>query len=104
MYFSPRTANGFKIDEGIAEQIGLQEEFGLYLEDYDYDPFCLAFTEKYKAEPEEIKFFEWERGGYIQGLEGFEYDQYYVIFEGETDLSGLPIEIEVEYGEWAELG
>jgi hypothetical protein len=104
MYFSPRSANGFKINDEIAQQIGLFEEFRIYADDWDYDPFCFAFKEKYNTEPDEIKFFEYERGGYIQGLEGFEYDEFYVLFSDHGDLSGLPIDIEVEYGEWSELG
>ena len=106
MHYSPQRASGFKIDEEVAEGLGLLKEYKVWKDDWDYDAFCDAFEEKYGAKPSELKEFEYQRGGYIQGLEGFEYDADYVLWSewGEDPPSELPNDLLLEEATWAELG
>jgi len=39
MQYYPKTMKGLLLNEAVAEQLGLLEEYQLYQEDYDYDPF-----------------------------------------------------------------
>jgi len=54
MHFSPQKASGFKIDEEVAEGLGLLKEYKVWKDDWDYDAFCDAFKEKYGAKPSEL--------------------------------------------------
>ena len=115
MQFYPKTMRGLVFNEDVAEQLGLLEEYQLYQEDYDYDPLNEAFNEKYGVEPEYPKHFEWRKGGYVQGLQGFDWDTEYLLFE-EWVIEQCPeewekfiatmeeMDIDVIEGSWAELG
>ena len=115
MQYYPKTMKGLLLNEDVAEQLGLLEEYQLYQEDYDYDPFNEAFNEKYGVEPEYPKDFEWKKGGYVQGLQGFDWDREYLLFdtwveeqhpeEWEKFIAIMEeMDIDVIEGSWAELG
>ena len=104
MQYSPQKASGFKIDENVAEELGLLKEYKVWKDDWDYDAFCDAFEEKYESKPDELKEFEYQRGGYIQSLEGFEYDADYVLWSWSDPPGELPNDLLMEEATWAELG
>ena len=106
--------HGFEIDSAIAEELGLLDEYILWEEEYDDEPFCRAFENKYGIYPESLRYFAYEREGYVQSLSGFDWDTSYVIFD---DIENHPQEWErlnvtleealdvlVTNGQWAELG
>ena len=74
MQFYVRNAVGFEINFSIAEKIGLGDDF-------DRPYFDEALKEKFKIKPHaQIQKFVYERGGEVQGLEGFEYGKTYCWF------------------------
>lgn len=84
MYYSPRKAIGFQIDENLAEEMGLLEEFKQWRKDGNEEPFAKGFKAKFKPPGEYldiyIQEFVAERGGEVQGLHGFDYGTPYVYF------------------------
>lgn len=89
MQFYPHSALGFEITDELAEKMGLLEEYTEWKEDYDDTAFAEAFEKKLKPPKGyldlHIQFFEYERNGYVQGLEGFNYDKTYVYFGGKSE-------------------
>ena len=115
MQFYPMRKKGFIFNEDVAEELGILNEYRMYQDDFDYDPLIEVFNEKFGVEPEYPKHFKWERGGYVQGLQGFEYDVPYLVFcddvaedykEDWEKLSDFLEENDVEIvdGFWSELG
>ena len=115
MQYYPMRKKGFIFNEDVAEQLGLLEEYKLYQEDYDYDPLNEAFNEKFGVEPEYPKHFEWEKGGYVQGLQGFDWDVEYLLFDDwsieqsadawdKFTTTMEEMDIEIFEGSWSELG
>lgn len=117
MHFSPRSAYGFKIDEDTAENLGLRDEFAKWKKDGDESAFADAFRSKFKP-PEGyydiyIREFQYERGGEVQGLSGFDWNQTYVTFDDirPTAKGWRPFskkmsskyDIYFEEGEWTQL-
>lgn len=85
MKYYPKTALGFEINEELAEMMGLVSEYKHYVENRDNYPFYKAFCAKFEVPDSfgvELRTFKDERGGYTQGLEGFEYGRPYVYFSG----------------------
>ena len=115
MQFYPMRKKGFIFNEDVAEELGVLQEYQLYQEDYDYDPLKEAFNEKYGVEPEYPKHFKWEKGGYVQGLQGFDWDVEYLLFddwvveqcpeEWDKFINTMEeMDIDVIEGSWSELG
>ena len=81
MQFYPQRKKGFIFNEDVAEELGVLNEYQMYQEDYDYDPLIEAFNQKFGLEPEYPKHFKWEKGGYVHGLQGFDWDTEYLLFD-----------------------
>jgi len=114
MQYYPQNKTGFMISEEIAEELGLLELYEHWTSEWDYEPFCMEFEEKFGIHPYNIKHFEYSRGGEVQGLSGFEYDCTYVLFENydkEDEKWGSMVQklqnehgVFFEGGTWSELG
>lgn len=92
MQFRVRDAVGFELNEEIATELGLLDGFNEWKKNYNTSEFACLLEEKYSTpdfvEPRIYKF-EYERGGEIQGLEGFEWDKVYCwFFQKETKAKG----------------
>jgi len=90
MEYYPQNALGFELTDELAERMGLLEEFKAWQGDFDETAFMEAFKSKFKPPGDyldlRIQKFEYERGGYTQGLEGFEYDKTYCYFPSTSRL------------------
>ena len=113
MQYYPQNKTGFLITEDIAEELGLRELYEHWESEWDYDPFCMEFEEKFGVYPDRIQHFECERGGEVQGLSGFDYDCTYVLFSDydkkneKWDYMVQKLQeqnILFEDGRWSELG
>ena len=115
MQFYPQRKKGFIFNEDVAEELGILNEYQMYQEDYDYDPLIEAFNQKFGVEPEYPKHFKWEKGGYVQGLQGFDWDTEYLLFdtyveqqypdEWDKFINSLEeMDIDLIEGSWSELG
>lgn len=113
MQFYPQHYYGFVVDGETAEKLQLNEAYDTYEMSYDEGPFFEGFQDKFGIEPYKFADTTYERGGYVQGLSGFDWDKTYVCFDpsqaaGEkwdTMLSTLSeVGIDVEEGHWSELG
>ena len=115
MQFYPQKSKGFIIDYDLAEQLEILNELLVWEEEWDDTALLEAFGEKFGVEPERVRSFEYSRGGEVQGLQGFDYDITYILFDEYTEKS-CPEEwdnlisileekdIDVIEGSWAELG
>lgn len=115
MQFYPQKSKGFVIDYDLAEELEVLNELLLWEEEYNELPLIEAIEEKFGVEPERIRYFEYSRGGYVQGLQGFNYDSTYVLFgeyieklcpeEWENLIKTLEEkDVDLIEGSWAELG
>jgi len=113
MQYFPQHYYGFAIDSETAEKLKLTDAFDKYEMSYDEDDFFYEFEEKFGIEPYKFADTTFERGGYVQGLSGFDWDRVYVCFDptqaGDDKwnkmLSSLAeVDIDVEEGRWSELG
>lgn len=115
MQFYPQNNKGFAINSDVAENFGILDEYLLWEEEYNEMPLFEVFEEKFGVEPEKIKFFEYHRGGEVQGLQGFEYDLTYILFDKDTEKAfpeewdSLTVlledhDIDMIEGSWSELG
>ena len=115
MQFYPQNRKGFIINEDVAEQLGVLEEYLIWENDYDEEILLERFEELHNVLPDRLRSFEWRRGGEVQGLQGFEYDVPYLVFNDDVaedykedweNLSALLEENDVEVvdGFWSELG
>tara|TARA_B100000287_G_scaffold434833_1_gene500565 strand:- start:153 stop:494 length:342 start_codon:yes stop_codon:yes gene_type:complete len=113
MQFYPQHYYGFVVDENVAEKLQLNEAYDTYEMSYDEEPFFDEFESKFGIEPYKFADTTYERGGYVQGLTGFDWDKTYVCFDPSqagddkwnrmiTTLSEAGID--VEEGRWSELG
>ena len=115
MEYYPQRKKGFIFNEDVADELGILEEYQIYQNDYDYDPLIEVFNQKFGVEPEYPKHFKWERGGYVQGLQGFDLDTEYLLFD-DWVVEQCPeewdkfitimeeMDIDVIEGSWSELG
>ena len=103
---------GFPIDTDLAAEFNLLDEFLLWEEQKDSGEFCVEFENKFGVYPEDLFHFEYNNDGYVQELEGFEWDKTYVIFdevpESSVELQKLDEileeqDITLEEGEWLEI-
>ena len=113
MQYYPQHYFGFAVDNIIADRLQLNDAFDTYEMSYDEDAFFEEFEDKYGIEPFKFADTTYERGGYVQGLSGFDWDKIYVCFDPtqtgddkwQMMLSALrDIGIDVEEGRWSELG
>jgi len=51
----------------------------------EFEMEFIDFIWNHLQEDCEIRSYEWRKGGYIQGLSGFEYDKTYLTFEAPED-------------------
>ena len=80
---------------------------------YDEEEFFYGFEERYGIEPYKFADTTYERGGYVQGLSGFDWDKTYVCFDPAQAGDGrwkkmlnslAELGIDIEEGTWSELG
>jgi len=113
MQFYPQHYYGFAVNEEVAERLQLNEAYDAYEMSYDEADFFEGFVEKYGIEPYKFADTTYERGGYVQGLNGFEWDKTYVCFDpsqtGDDKWQKMidalcEVGIDIEEGHWSELG
>ena len=115
MQYYPQRSKGFAIDYDLAEELGIEDEYLEWEEAQNDMPLLETFEDKFGVEPERITIFEYSKGGYVQSLQGFDYDATYVLFDANAEkcqpenwdnLINLLEEkdIDVIEGSWAELG
>ena len=112
MHYSPQHFFGFMVDDEVAEKLDLSEAFISYEMSYEEGDFFDGFENKYGIEPYQFTDTTYERGGYVQGLQGFDWDSIYVCFHPATaagekwkalldNLNSLGIEM--HEGKWSQL-
>ena len=113
MQFYPQHYYGFAVDNEVAERLQLNEAYDTYEISYDEMPFFESFENKFGVEPYKFADTTYEKGGYVQGLNGFEWDKTYLCFDPsqtgddkwEKMLSVLSeMDVDIEEGHWSELG
>ena len=113
MQYCPQHYLGFAVDGEVAEKLQLNEAFDAYEMSYDEEDFFDGFEEKYGIEPYKFADTTYARGGYVQGLIGFDWDKTYVCFapsqagddKWDKMISALQeCGVIVEEGKWSELG
>ena len=113
MQYYPQHYYGFAVDNNVAEKLQLNEAFDNYEMSYDEGAFFDGFEERYGVEPYKFADTTYERGGYVQGLSGFDWDKTYVCFDptqtGDDRWNKMITALEevgifVEEGHWSELG
>jgi len=113
MHHSPQHYLGFILDSTVAAKLQLTEAFDAYEVSYDEDGFFEGFENKYGIEPYKFTDTTYERGGYVQGLQGFKWDNTYVCFHpasaGDDKWNTMVSELEelgipIEEGRWSQLG
>ena len=112
MHYHPQHFFGFALDTDTAEKLELTEAFNVYEMSYEENDFFDQFVEKFGIEPYKFADTTYERGGYVQGLTGFEWDKTYICFaptqtgddKWKKMLSVLEeLDVTVEEGRWSEL-
>ena len=113
MQYYPQHYFGFAVDGAVAEKLQLNEAFDTYEMSYDEEGFFDGFEKKFGIEPYKFADTTYERGGYVQGLSGFEWDKTYICFDptqtGDDKWTSMletlqALDIVVEEGYWSELG
>ncbi len=113
MQFYPQHYYGFAVDSDIADRLQLNEAFDTYEMSYDEETFFEQFQEKFGIEPYKFADTTYERGGYVQGLSGFDWDKTYVCFDpsqvGDEKWQTMMIAlsdagVDIEEGHWSQLG
>tara|TARA_R110000824_G_scaffold32156_5_gene104011 strand:+ start:3305 stop:3646 length:342 start_codon:yes stop_codon:yes gene_type:complete len=113
MQYYPQHYFGFVVDNNIAEKLHLNEAYDEYEMSYEEDGFFEGFEKKFGIEPYKFTDTTYERGGYVQGLSGFDWDRTYVCFapsqvggdKWNDMISTLEkLGVPVEEGHWSELG
>jgi len=112
MQYYPQHFFGFALNEDVAKKLQLTEAFDNYEMSYDEEGFCEGFENKYGVEPYTFADTTYERGGYVQGLQGFEWDNTYVCFHpataGDDKWNTMVLQLEnlgidIEEGRWSQL-
>ena len=112
MQYYPQHFFGFALDDEVAEKLQLTEAFDNYEMSYEEDDFFEGFGERYGVEPYKFADTTYERGGYVQGLQGFEWDTTYVCFHpattGDDKWKKMVAQLQelgiaVEEGHWSQL-
>jgi len=85
MQFYPQSNKGFAINSDVADYFGVLDEYLLWEEEYNETPLLETFEKKFGVGPDRVKYFEYARHGEVQGLQGFEYDLTYVLFDKQSE-------------------
>tara|TARA_A100001015_G_C15025200_1_gene730104 strand:+ start:2594 stop:2935 length:342 start_codon:yes stop_codon:yes gene_type:complete len=113
MQFYPQHYYGFAVNNDVAERLQLNEAFDEYEMTYDEMPFFESFETKFGIEPDKFADTTYEKGGYVQGLSGFDWDRTYICFDPsqasgekwEKMINALSdVDIDIEEGHWSQLG
>tara|TARA_Y100000593_G_scaffold63576_1_gene117499 strand:+ start:1889 stop:2230 length:342 start_codon:yes stop_codon:yes gene_type:complete len=113
MQYYPQHYYGFIVDNSVAELLDLSEAYDAYEMAYDEEQFFDQFENKFGVSPYQFTDTTYERGGYVQGLQGFDWDSTYVCFHPATAgdekwnnmISKLQkLGIPMEEGRWSQLG
>ena len=108
MEYTPESAYGTEVSDDLIAKLGLSADLYKLATEGDPNPFFDEFEKKYGIYPDRVVFFEYERGGYFQGLSGFEYNKWYLLFDDDEEEKvnncKFPIELEFYSGRWSELG
>tara|TARA_R110002074_G_scaffold14595_6_gene50238 strand:- start:13 stop:354 length:342 start_codon:yes stop_codon:yes gene_type:complete len=113
MQFYPQHFMGFIVNNETAGNLQLTEAFDSYEMSYDEDSFFDKFEESYGVAPYKFADTTYERGGYVQGLEGFEWDTTYICFHptsvGDAKWENMISKLEnlgifMQEGRWSQLG
>jgi hypothetical protein len=113
MQFYPQHYYGFAVNGAVAEKLQLTEAFDNYEMSYDEADFFGGFEDKFGIEPYMMADTMYERGGYVQGLTGFEWDSKYVCFDptqvGSQKWNRMlaileEADIHMKEGHWSQLG
>jgi hypothetical protein len=115
MQFYPQSNKGFVIDHDLADNFGILDEYLIWEEEYNEAPLLETFEEKFGVGPDRVRYFEYSRGGEVQGLQGFEYDLTYVLFDKYSEkiyskewekFTNILEEHDIDLieGSWSELG
>ena len=107
MEYVPFSGFGFEFPDELVPKFELSEKNWKMLEIGDPDPTFDEFEEKFGVRPTYIIEFEYERGGYYQGLTGFEYNKTYLIFDDDDEDAlkkcKFPVEVDISHGKWSQL-
>jgi len=113
MQYHPQHYFGFAVDGSVAEKLQLNEAFDVYEMSYDEGDFFDGFENRFGIEPYKFADTTYERGGYVQGLIGFDWDKTYLCFDpaqvGDDRWNQMISTLdqlggEIEEGKWSELG
>jgi hypothetical protein len=113
MQFYPQHFIGFAVNEEVAEQLQLTEAFNSYEMSYEEDDFFDQFESKFGVVPYKFTDTTYEKGGYVQGLQGFDWDSVYVCFHpataGDKKWDNMASQLEklgipLNEGRWSQLG
>jgi hypothetical protein len=113
MQFQPQHFMGFIVNTETAGQLQLTEAFDEYEMSYEEDSFFDKFEETFGVTPYKFTDTTYERGGYVQGLRGFEWDSTYVCFHpasvGDMKWENMISKLEnlgifMQEGHWSQLG
>ena len=85
MQYYPQRSKGFAIDYDLAEELGIEDEYLEWEEAQNDMPLLETIEDKFGVEPERITVFEYSKGGYVQSLQGFDYDATYVLFDTNAE-------------------
>jgi hypothetical protein len=111
MRYYPKKAVGVEMNDEVAEDLGLLEQW----EEWDGDQYESAlmedFESKYGVTPERLITFKDERGGEVSGVTGFEDGVTYLLFDknesGDEWEALLDIlsdkQIDLVKGSWSQL-
>jgi len=114
MYVYPQKSKGFVIDYQLAEELEILHELLLWEEDYNELPLIEAIEKKLGVVPERVRHFDDHRCQQVQGLQGFDCDSIYILFDEYTERES-PREwenlikvleerdVDLVEGSWAEL-
>ena len=111
MRYCPKSAKGFKINDFVAEDLGIEDWESLWGgEQFDCE-LAYEIEEKFGVYPYRILKFEESRGGEITGLSGFDNGETYVLFDEdesgeEWDKFEALLEekgITIDSGSWSQL-
>jgi len=112
MQYYPQHFFGFSIDNEIAERLQLTEVYDSYEMSYDEEGLFEGFEDKFGIDPYKLADTTYERGGYVQGLSGFDWDKTYVCFHPSTTAGAKwqkmvealeALDIVIEEGRWSQL-
>ena len=113
MHYYPQHFLGFVVNEEVAEQLELTEAFNIYEMSYDEDEFFDQFEDRFGIPPYQFTDTTYHKGGYVQGLQGFNWDSTYVCFHpataGDEKWNNMVSQLEeigisMHEGRWSQLG